>query len=82
MPTDASEPELNGEPKFEEAQAELERIVTRLERGDATLDETLALWERGEQLYRLCRTRLDAAEGKIEELARRVAEARPAEPGA
>jgi exodeoxyribonuclease VII small subunit len=69
---------LNAEPKFEEAQAELERIVERLERGDATLDEALALWERGEQLYKLCRSRLDAAEGRIEELARRVADSRPA----
>ena len=33
------------------------------------LDEAIALWERGEELYRLCRTRLDAAQGKIEELA-------------
>jgi exodeoxyribonuclease VII small subunit len=67
---------LSAEPKFEEAQAELERIVERLEGGQATLDEALALWERGEELYRVCRARLDAAEGKIEELARRVAETR------
>jgi exodeoxyribonuclease VII small subunit len=50
----------------------LERIVERLERGDADLDETIRLWERGEQLYKLCVSRLDAAQGKIEELARRV----------
>ncbi|HJQ75420.1 MAG TPA: exodeoxyribonuclease VII small subunit [Gaiellaceae bacterium] len=68
---------MSAEPKFEDAQAELERIVERLERGDATLDEALALWERGEQLYKLCRARLDTAEGKIEELARRVADSRP-----
>ncbi len=65
------------EPSFEEAQRELERIVERLERGDAPLDEALALWERGEQLYRFCVSKLDAAEGKIEELARRVESARP-----
>ena len=56
---------------------ELESIVERLERGDATLDEALALWERGEELYRFCRGRLDAAEGKVEELARRADAARP-----
>jgi exodeoxyribonuclease VII small subunit len=63
--------------RFEEAQRELESIVDRLERGDAGLDEALELWERGEQLYRLCRERLDAAEGKIEELARRADAAKP-----
>jgi exodeoxyribonuclease VII small subunit len=62
---------------FEDAQAELEQIVTRLEQGQASLDEALALWERGEQLYAYCRAKLDAAQGKVEELARRVEQARP-----
>ncbi len=66
------------EPNFEEAQKELEQIVQRLEHGQAPLDEALALWERGELLYKLCRERLDAAEGRIEELAKRVEETRPA----
>jgi exodeoxyribonuclease VII small subunit len=65
------------EPTFEAAQAELEQIVARLEQGQASLDQALALWERGEQLYALCRSKLDAAQGKVEELARRVDEARP-----
>ena len=65
------------EPTFEEAQAELEQIVERLEHGQASLDEALALWQRGEQLYALCRARLDAAQGRVEELARRVEQARP-----
>jgi len=62
---------------FEEAQRELEEIVQRLERGDAPLDEALKLWERGEELYRFCRERLDAAEGKIEELAHRAEAIKP-----
>ena len=62
---------------FEEAQRELEEIVHRLESGDAPLDEALKLWERGEELYRLCKDRLDAAEGKIEELAGRAEAAKP-----
>jgi exodeoxyribonuclease VII small subunit len=62
---------------FEQAQKELEQIVERLEHGQAPLDEALALWERGEQLYALCRERLDRAEGRIEELAKRVEDARP-----
>ena len=65
------------EPTFEEAQRELENIVERLEHGRAPLDEAIALWERGEQLYKLCRERLDGAQGKIEELAKRVESARP-----
>jgi len=69
------------EPSFEDAQAELERIVERLEQGHASLDEALALWERGEELYAYCRSKLDGAQGKVEELARRVEQSRP-EPGA
>jgi exodeoxyribonuclease VII small subunit len=63
---------------YEEAEQELAAIVERLERGDASLDEALKLWERGEELYRFCLEQLDSAEGKIEELAKRVDAARPA----
>jgi exodeoxyribonuclease VII small subunit len=66
------------EPSFEEAQRELEHIVERLERGEAELDEAIRLWERGEELYKLCVGKLDSAQGKIEELARRVEASRPA----
>lgn len=69
---------MSAEQTFEDAQKELERIVERLEHGRAPLDEALALWERGERLYRLCRERLDLAQGRIEELAKRVEESRPA----
>jgi len=68
---------MSAEPAFEDAQRELEQIVERLERGDAGLDEAIRLWERGEELYKLCVGKLDAAQGKIEELARRAEEARP-----
>jgi exodeoxyribonuclease VII small subunit len=57
---------------FETAQKELESIVERLERGGASLDEAIALWERGEELLRFCVARLDTAQGKIEELAQRT----------
>jgi exodeoxyribonuclease VII small subunit len=66
------------EPSFEQAQTELEQIVERLERGQVPLDEALALWERGEALYAFCRTKLDAAQGRVEELARRAEQSRPA----
>ncbi len=65
------------EPSFEEARAELERIVAALESGQATLEEALALWERGEELYRICVGKLDAAQGRVEELGSRVRDARP-----
>ena len=62
---------------FEQAELELRTIVERLETGQVGVDEALALWERGEDLYALCRARLDAAEGKVEELAQRVQAAKP-----
>jgi exodeoxyribonuclease VII small subunit len=68
---------MSAEPTFEDAQRELEQIVERLERGDTGLDEAIQLWERGEELYKLCIGKLDAAQGKIEELSRRAEEARP-----
>jgi exodeoxyribonuclease VII small subunit len=65
------------EQTFEAAEKELAQIVDRLERGEASLDEAIALWERGEQLYRFCVERLDAAQGKVEELAERMAAEKP-----
>ena len=57
------------ERSFEELRAELEEIVGKLERGDVAVDEAILLWQRGEELHRLCAARLEAAEGRIEELA-------------
>jgi exodeoxyribonuclease VII small subunit len=62
---------------FEAAQKELEAIVERLERGGASLDEAIVLWERGEELLRFCVTRLETAQGKIEELAKRTEDVAP-----
>ena len=61
---------MTDEPTFESAQRELDAIVERLESGQASLDEAIRLWERGEELYRFCLARLDRAQGRIEELAR------------
>jgi exodeoxyribonuclease VII small subunit len=68
---------MSAQPTFEAAQRELESIVERLERGEAGLDEAIKLWERGEELYKLCLGKLDGAQGKIEELARRAESAKP-----
>jgi exodeoxyribonuclease VII small subunit len=43
--------------------------VARLERGEVAVDEAIALWRRGEELYRLCVQKLDAAAGQVEDLA-------------
>jgi exodeoxyribonuclease VII small subunit len=52
--------------KFEEALQELETVVQRLEDGNLSLDESLALFEDGIKLSRLCSQRLDEAEKKVE----------------
>jgi exodeoxyribonuclease VII small subunit len=53
---------------FEEAFSELEAAVQRLEAGDLTLEEALALYERGTGLARRCSEALDAAELKMDKL--------------
>ncbi len=65
------------EQTFEEAQRELEAIVERLERGDAGVDELTKLWARGEELYKLCAQKLDAVQGRIEELEQTEEQAPP-----
>ncbi|MDR1989464.1 MAG: exodeoxyribonuclease VII small subunit [Acidobacteriaceae bacterium] len=56
---------------FEGAIAELETIVKKLEEGDAALEQSLALYERGVQLSRFCHARLEEAERRIEILTER-----------
>jgi exodeoxyribonuclease VII small subunit len=68
---------VNDPVPFEEAQRELERIVSELEGGRASLEDAVVLWERGDELYRYCLGKLDSAEGKIEELGARIDEASP-----
>lgn len=53
---------------FEKAVAELESIVARLERGDVALEESIAIYERGEALKKHCETLLSAAENRIEKI--------------
>ena len=66
------------EPTFEQARDELETIVQRLEDGSTSLDEALALWERGETLHALCRAKLDQAEARVAELLERMGRTPPA----
>ena len=60
---------MSDDRSFEELQRELEEIVTRLERGDVPVDEAIALFRRGEEVYKACVERLQGAELRIEELA-------------
>lgn len=53
---------------FERALAELEEIVRRLERGDVALDDSIAIYERGEALKRHCETLLKRAEARIDRI--------------
>jgi len=57
-----STPELS----YEQARAELASAVERLEAGGTTLEESLALWERGEQLADICQRWLDGARERLD----------------
>jgi exodeoxyribonuclease VII small subunit len=59
-------------PSFEQARDELADVVRRLEAGGATLEESLALWERGEELAGICQSWLDDARTRLD-IARGVA---------
>ncbi len=50
---------------YEQAREELADVVRRLEAGGLTLEESLALWERGEQLAELCQHWLDRARERL-----------------
>ena len=54
---------------YEQAFAELQKTIATLEVGDKPLDETLALYERGQALHKRCIDLLDKAELKIQQLA-------------
>ncbi|MEU2727641.1 exodeoxyribonuclease VII small subunit [Streptomyces griseoviridis] len=51
---------------YEQARDELIEVVRRLEAGGTTLEESLALWERGEELSKVCRRWLDGARARLD----------------
>lgn len=57
-----------GKLPFEQALAELEEIVKKLERGDVPLEESIALYGRGEKLKAHCDSLLKAAEARVEKI--------------
>lgn len=54
------------EPTFEEAREELAEIVAKLEAGGLTLEESLALWNRGEEVARVCTEWLEKAQAVLD----------------
>jgi exodeoxyribonuclease VII small subunit len=72
MPTPKAE--IEALPDFETAMRDLEELVERLERGDLPLEESLAAFERGVMLTRVCQTALKEAEQKVEILLKKAGE--------
>jgi exodeoxyribonuclease VII small subunit len=67
MPAKPAPPPID-EMSFEAALKELESIVSRLEQGEVDLDDSIALYERGQALKAHCDKKLRAAEGRLEKI--------------
>ncbi|WP_448614087.1 exodeoxyribonuclease VII small subunit [Modestobacter sp. URMC 112] len=61
----AGPPQSEPTQSYEQAREELADVVRRLEAGGLTLEESLSLWERGEQLAELCQHWLDRARERL-----------------
>jgi exodeoxyribonuclease VII small subunit len=59
--------EATGQLSYEDAREELIDVVRRLEAGGTTLEESLALWERGEKLATVCQNWLDGARKRLDD---------------
>ncbi|MEN3584989.1 exodeoxyribonuclease VII small subunit [Streptomyces sp. ZYX-F-203] len=66
---------------YEQARDELIEVVRRLEAGGASLEESLVLWERGEELARVCRRRLEGARARLDAAVAEEGGARAAQAG-
>lgn len=58
----STEPELG----YEEARDQLVEVIRKLEAGSVPLSESMALWERGEELAAICQRWLDGAKAKVD----------------
>lgn len=56
---------MAGKLSYEEAREELTKVVEQLESGSATLEESLKLWERGEELAKICQEWLDGVKQRL-----------------
>lgn len=61
-----AEPRWSDRPTYEQARDELVDIVGKLESGQATLEESLELWERGEYLASIAQEHLDGAQARLD----------------
>ena len=61
-----ADPSSSPAQSYEAARDELVEVVRRLEQGGTTLEESLALWERGEELARTCEQWLDGAQARVD----------------
>ena len=66
MAADTPDVEDTQELSYEQARDELVDVVRRLEAGGTTLEESLALWQRGEKLAQVCQRWLDGARAKLD----------------
>jgi exodeoxyribonuclease VII small subunit len=57
---------MSERPSYEQAREELAEVVRQLEQGGASLEQSLALWERGEELARICQEWLDGAKARLD----------------
>lgn len=64
MADEQAKPDEN--PTYEQARDELVSVVTKLEAGGITLEESLSLWQRGEELATICEKYLDGARAKLD----------------
>lgn len=62
-----TEHQATGQLSYEQAREELVEVVRRLESGGTNLEESLALWERGEKLAQVCQSWLDGARKRLDE---------------
>jgi exodeoxyribonuclease VII small subunit len=65
----------DAQPTYEQARTELREIVAKLESGGQSLEDSLTLWERGEELADVCQRWLDSASAKLDEAIARIGEA-------
>ena len=61
-------PKKDSKPGFEQALAELEELVTQMEKGEMSLEDSLSKFEKGIQLTRICQDQLKSAEQKVQML--------------
>ncbi|MGH3414811.1 MAG: exodeoxyribonuclease VII small subunit [Marmoricola sp.] len=68
-PADGPADDTDGQqPSYEEARDQLVEVVRVLEQGGTSLAESLALWEKGEQLARVCQDALEGARARLDEV--------------